>query len=213
MKLLKRTLPVGWVLLFLDGFLVVEFPNASWNHSASLALWWLSIIVLLATLGFCVLVAVRLVSRLVKGLEAQPAGREQPPTAQSRGKWSHMLAVGSVAILAIAVFVGTFLVVIEHQIKSSPVYHVSVAQAQESPKVVEALGQPVAAGWLVLGQLTESTNGVGHAELTIPLVGPKGRSKLLVEASRQAGVWRLSTLRFVSAGYNPATDILAEGSK
>ena len=212
MKLLKLTLLVGFVLLFLGAFLIVEFPNAGWNHAVSEIVWVLSIGLVIATLGFCVLVVVRLFSRLARRLPSQTASPEPlgPTPEHPQINWSRTFGIGSIVLLAAAVFVVVLLVLVEHQLKSSPVYLVSVQQAQGSAIVIAALGQPVVAGWFVSGQITESTDGSGQATLTIPLKGPKGDGRLRVEAGRQAGNWRLSSLQFVSGGHASTTDLLAD---
>ena len=210
MKLFKLTLLVGWGLWFLGAFLIIEFPNAGWNHAVAKMVWVLILGLVVATMGFAASLAIPLVSRLIIQRPPQRESPEKLATTRSQVKLSRALVVVSMALLAAMCFVGALLALIEHQIKASRVYEASVMRARGSTKVVELLGQPVVVGWLVSGQLTESTDGGGHAILTIPLKGPKGNGTLLVEAGRQAGNWRLSALQFVSAGRNSTTNLLAE---
>jgi hypothetical protein len=205
LKLLTLALLIGWVLLSCGAFLIVEFPNAGWNHGLSLFVWVLLLGLTVATIGFCFFVVVRLIFRLARKIGPQDTSHEQPPNLHSQSKWPRGLAIGCIAFLVAA----ALLVVIEHQIKSSPLFQVSVAQARESPEVVGALGEPVVVGWLVSGQITESSDGGGHATLTIPLEGPKGKGRLRVEAWRRADHWRLSALQFVSGSHNSTADLLA----
>jgi hypothetical protein len=78
MNLLKRFLLAGWVLLFSSAFLVIEFPNAAWNRALSQVLWLLSIGVIFATVGLWVLVAMRLLSRMVRRSRPNRIGRISP---------------------------------------------------------------------------------------------------------------------------------------
>jgi hypothetical protein len=206
-KVFGRVLLAGWIVLFISGLLIVEFPNADWNHALSSVVWVLSIVVLLATLAFCALVAVRLAQRIFGRATRPPSGSTDQASAASTMPWSRRLKIGLVVVLAATVFVALLLVVIEREIRSSIPYQMSLAQALHSPLVLSATGQPVRAGWLVKGQIAESTNGRGHAELTIPLNGPNGSGTLRVEAFRRAGSWKISTLQFVPSGGETSVDI------
>jgi hypothetical protein len=177
------------------------FPNAGWNREASWMLWILGIALVVSTLGYCVFVAIRLISRHTKF--AAPPHLAQERTPKQR------FAFGAIIILATSAFVASLLVLIEHKVRSSPVYQASVARAQGSSVVLEQLGSPVNVGWFVQGQLSESTDGSGSATLTIPLEGPKGGGKLRVRAARQARIWRFSILRFIPNGNSPAVDLLS----
>jgi hypothetical protein len=105
------------------------------------------------------------------------------------------------------------MVFIERQLKASSVYQLSVASAQLSPGVAEIVGRPVSAGWFITGEISESSNGGGHATLAIPLKGPKGQGTLRVQGQRQARSWRISGLQFTSTGYDSAVDLLGEQPK
>jgi len=207
--MLKRILLVGWALLFVGGFLIVEFPNAAWNHPVSWILWIISIGLFFATLWLCVLVAIRLIDRLFERLSQSP---QEQRKANSETQRRRRLPI-SIVLVAAVVFVVGLVAFIEHEIKSSPIYQMSLARAQLSSNIAGILGHPVNAGWFVSGQLTESTSGDGHATLTIPLKGPKGRGTLRVQADRHAGSWRFLTLQFVPANGQPAADLLGNQTK
>jgi hypothetical protein len=208
-RLLKRILFVGFPLLFFLGFLIVTFPNAEWNRAASRIAFGLSIGLVFIALGFSVMVALRLASRILKRL-ARSSVSDVPRTAHSGSHGPGRLVLGLIAAIAVAGFVTVLLAFIEREIKSSPVFQTSVAMAQASPAVFETLGHPLTVGWFVSGQLTEVTNGSGHATLSIPIKGPKGTGKLRVEAGRRNGNWQISTLRFVNAGHDSTIDLLSE---
>lgn len=208
MRPVVGTLLIGFVLLIVGAFLVIEFPKAGWNRYVTEIVWALSIALGSATLGFCLFLIIRLVSRLARQGPLQGTSHQGCPTSNSQSKRSRGWIIGFVALFAAVVFIAALLGLIERQIKSSPVYEASVEQARGSGKVLETLGQPVVEGWFVSGELTESSDGGGHATLTIPLKGPKGKGTLRVAAGRRAGHWQLSTLQFVSAAYDSTTDLL-----
>jgi hypothetical protein len=210
--MLKRILLAGWVLALLGAFLVVMFPNAGWNHTASQVLWTFSIALVVATFGFCALIAIRLVSRLLRPLRPSHAETPRPATYSGR-PWRRKLVLGLLAILAMAVFLVSLLVFIEYEIKSSQVYQRSVAEARTSSEVIEIIGQPINVGWFSSGEITQSSNGTGQARLTIPLSGSKGNGVLKVEAGRVAGRWRFSILQFISSGRAPTVDLLSGGRR
>ena len=118
--------------------------------------------------------------------------------------------LGLLGVLAMAAFVASLLLSIEHTFKSSTVYRISVETARASPEVLGMLGNPVDVRWFVSGELSESYNGAGSATLTIPLRGPRGGGRLYVQAGRQAGTWRFSVLQFQPDGHDSKVDLLDE---
>jgi MFS family permease len=211
-RMFKRILLAGWLLLLLDGFLVVMFPNTPWNRAASWVLWVLSIALFFSTVAFCVVVAARLASRIGKRITQSPLGDVQQSTACSE-KRKNRLVLGLLAVLGIGVFVVVLLAFIEHQIRTSPVYQASVAKARTSSQVVKVLGEPIKEGWFSSGELTQSTDGSGSATLMIPLSGPKGKGVLKVEAARLAGSWRFSTLQFSAAQQALTVDLRGDDQR
>jgi hypothetical protein len=196
----------GWVALLFGGFLVVTFPNTAWNHEVSTILWFFSIILVLTTFGFCILVSARYLFKLVNRVPS-PITKTSPLT-HSGGQRRRRVALSFLAIIGMAVFVTGLLGFIEHEIKSSGVYEISVAEACASPEVTETLGQPVRAGWFTSGEITQSNDGRGRARLKIPLSGPLGKGILKVDAVRIRGNWQFSTLQFVATGRSFTIDLL-----
>jgi hypothetical protein len=207
-KILKRILLIGWPVLFLDGLMVVEFPNAVWNHAAGWMLIVFVPVLIVSTLGFCALVTIRLISRVAKRPTRLPVATPTVPITNPKVPRSHSLILGLIGALAIVAFVTSLLVYIEHEFKSSTVYRSSVATARASPEILAMLGSPIDASWFVSGEISQSTGGGGEATLTIPLRGPKGRGRLWVRAQRQAGTWRFSTLQFLPDGHSPTVNLL-----
>lgn len=77
--------------------------------------------------------------------------------------------------------------------KSTDVYKGALARAEEYPSVIEALGSPVKAGFLVSGN-TNINGASGEANLSVPISGPKGKGKIYVAATKSLGKWNYSGL-------------------
>lgn len=199
--MLKRILIGGWALLLLNAFLVVMFPNAAWNRAASWILWVSSIGLFVSTFAFCAVVTIRLASRLVGRVTRSQGEEKSRVAASSEKQQQHRFVPALIVVLGIGIFIAGLLVFIEDGIKTSPVYQASVAKARTSSEITEILGRPVHEGWFCSGELTQSSNGSGHARLTIPLSGPNGKGTLEVEAARLGGNWRFLTLHFSAAGH------------
>ena len=77
--------------------------------------------------------------------------------------------------------------------KSSDAYAGALARARSSQAVANALGSPIADGFLIQGNINVSGDS-GQAELTIPVSGPKGRGSISVEASKRLGAWHFDRM-------------------
>lgn len=85
----------------------------------------------------------------------------------------------------------------------------AVARAQASPAVVEALGEPIEAGF-PRNSSVNIHNSDGEAEMVLPLSGPKGSGRLRVEAERHGGgPWELETLLFTADDRQGEINLLA----
>jgi hypothetical protein len=102
--------------------------------------------------------------------------------------------LGSIAILLlVGGMIAGVVYVVMGAFKSSPVYLEAMKAAQSDPRIVEALGTPIQAGWLVTGSIEEQ--GIsGDASLNIPISGPRGSGTLYASARKGNGVWRFYTL-------------------
>lgn len=86
-------------------------------------------------------------------------------------------------LAAVAIVVGVFGI-----IKRSDVYQEAMERARSHPAAIAALGEPIEAGWYVMGSVETSGPG-GEASLSVPLEGPRGEGTLYVEATKRAGAW------------------------
>ncbi len=124
--------------------------------------------------------------------------------------WKWLVPAGCLSLLALAAaFVAVLLLFVSSVMKSSDAYQQAVARARSHPAVVEALGTPVEEGFLASGNV--SVNGPsGHADLAIPLSGPKGRATLYLVARKSAGEWSFATLVLELKPSRRRLDLLAE---
>lgn len=77
--------------------------------------------------------------------------------------------------------------------KSSEVYKDAFSIAQEHAGVQAAIGTPVGDGIFSTGKI--NTNGPsGHAQLAIPIHGPKGKATIYAVAEKSVGKWHFLTL-------------------
>jgi hypothetical protein len=72
MKTLQNIVLVGWIPLLIDGFLVVEFPNAQWNRAAGWSLMVLGSVWLLAALAHLFSFVVKFASGMIKARVLSP---------------------------------------------------------------------------------------------------------------------------------------------
>ena len=68
-------------------------------------------------------------------------------------------------------------------LKSSDPYKMALERVQNDPKVIEALGEPIEAGWTVSGEVIHQMGPpAGTARLDFDVTGPKGKAHVHSEA-------------------------------
>jgi len=92
---------------------------------------------------------------------------------------------------------------------NSDAARMSIAKAESSPALIAQLGRPIETGWFISGNI-EVQPGTGHAELSIPISGPKGKGTLYSEARKEAGIWHLLALQYGADGSDDRLDLLAD---
>lgn len=108
--------------------------------------------------------------------------------------WKWFVPVGCLGLLAmVGVAIVGLMFLVFGMIKSADVYQDALSQAQNHASVQRALGQPIEAGWLVMGNI--SVEGAsGEADITIPISGPDGEARVFAVASKSAGRWTYQLL-------------------
>jgi hypothetical protein len=93
-------------------------------------------------------------------------------------------------------------------LKTSGPYAQALELARQSHEVVEALGEPIEAGWLASGSV-HITGSSGEAELSIPIHGPRNRGTIHVIAEKRAGQWEFELLEVEVEGQSERIDLLS----
>ncbi|ABF43770.1 conserved hypothetical protein [Candidatus Koribacter versatilis Ellin345] len=98
-------------------------------------------------------------------------------------------------VLAVVVFVvGIFVLV-----SNTEPEKLAFAKAANSPAVVERLGQPIKKGMFSSGSIN-TTGPSGHAELKVPISGPKGEGYIYLTANKSADRWTFTQLEVAIDG-------------
>ena len=122
--------------------------------------------------------------------------------------WKWVVPVGCLGLIIVLVgFVGGILLIVETSFKNSDAYTGALAQAQSNSQVAEKIGRPMKAGWFVSGNINVSGSS-GHADLSIPISGPKGKGMIFVVATKSAGRWLFKTLQVEVNGDSERIDLL-----
>jgi hypothetical protein len=125
---------------------------------------------------------------------------EKPHRSWLRAHWKPVLVVW--LGLALSGAVAAFLM-----IGNSDAAKLAIATAQSNSVLAERHGLPLKTAWFVSGNI-EVTPASGHAELAIPISGPKGTGTIYVEARKRAGIWHLEMLQFGNDGSSERLDLL-----
>jgi ketosteroid isomerase-like protein len=126
--------------------------------------------------------------------------QEKPRRGWLRRHWKLLLAIWLGVSLSggLAAFL---------MLTNSDAANLAMAAAQSNPIVTERLGSPIKKGWVTSASM-EVTAGKGHAELAIPVSGPKGHGTIYVEAHKLAGLWHLEVLQFENITNGERLDLL-----
>jgi hypothetical protein len=117
--------------------------------------------------------------------------------------------VGCLAgLLLLLGFVALILMLVFGLMKSSDAYQQGLLKARSDPAVIQALGSPIQEGFFTTGHININGSS-GHADLAIPVAGPKGGATLYVVADKSAGVWSFATLVVEVDGTHRRIDLLA----
>jgi Cytochrome oxidase complex assembly protein 1 len=122
-------------------------------------------------------------------------------------KWAIPVGI----LTALVLFVGVVLLIVAFAMRSGDAYKQGLAKAQTDGSVVEALGEPIEPGFMIAGSVSVSGPS-GHADLSIPLSGPRGEGILYVKAEKEAGTWTMQILEVEVIG-RPERIHLLNGSK
>ena len=127
----------------------------------------------------------------------------KPRAGRLRAHWKLVLVVW--VGLSLAGAIAAFMLM-----TNSETAKVAISTAEASPDLAQRLGQPLKFGWFISGKI-EVTPASGHAELAIPVSGPKGGGTIYAESHKRAGIWQLEMLVFVNKRSGERLDLLVAG--
>jgi len=136
---------------------------------------------------------------------------EQPQTKNWwERNWKWFVPVGCLSLCVLLVgFVALVMSLTFGMMKSSDVYKEALAKTRANHAVVDALGTPLKAGYMVSGSINISGPS-GTAELAIPVSGPKGDGTVYLEARKSVGEWSFTKLVVKIEQTNQRIDLLDE---
>jgi hypothetical protein len=112
-----------------------------------------------------------------------------------------------IAIGGIALFIGALVVALFWFLGNSDAEKMAVERVQSSPACIERLGTPIKKGLITTGSIQVSGPS-GHAELDVPVSGPKGKGDIYLIANKKAGQWQFETLQLAIDGSGNRIDLL-----
>jgi hypothetical protein len=105
-------------------------------------------------------------------------------------KWS---IAGFIFLAALVLLTPVMFLAVGSVFKNSEPYRFAMARIQQDERVVQALGQPIEAGMIVMGNLRYSGPS-GAANLSIPVSGSRASGTAYVIATKRLGRWTISDL-------------------
>jgi len=111
-------------------------------------------------------------------------------------------------LVLIIVFGGVVMTIVTTTFRNSDVYREAVTRAGADAQVLEQMGEPIQAAWLISGDLHVS-GSTGNANLSIPVSGSRGKGVIRAVASKTGGVWRFTYLQVQVNGRSEPIDLLS----
>ena len=128
-------------------------------------------------------------------MDVSQSGNTQPQRTNWWGRnWKWFVPTGCLGMLLLALtFVALIMAIVFGAMKSSDAYKTALAKAKSDPRVVNALGAPIEAGFFVSGK-TNVSGSSGDADMTVPISGSRSKGTIYFVASKFAGKWAFSKL-------------------
>ncbi len=103
------------------------------------------------------------------------------------GKHWKLVALAAVGFATLAVvFSAVVFAIASNSMKHSGAYELALSDARKTPEVITQIGEDVKGGWFITGKINTSGQS-GHAELSIPLSGTRGKGTLDTNEYRESG--------------------------
>ncbi|MGH9751782.1 MAG: cytochrome c oxidase assembly factor Coa1 family protein [Blastocatellia bacterium] len=115
-------------------------------------------------------------------------------------------------ILTIVGFIAAVAYLAFGSMKSSYAYEQAMAKTRSNAAVVRELGEPIEPGWFVSGRISVNESS-GHADLSIPVSGPKKSGTVYVLAAKRLGKWDIHALEIEIEGKTERINLLTPSSE
>lgn len=131
---------------------------------------------------------------------AYPGGGAPPPPKKSNMKW--ILLGGGGCLLVIILVIGGIIALVGggvYMLANSEASQTAQRFVQQSSVVKSELGEPLSTSF-ASGNIT-TDNGVGTAEITVSVTGPKGSGSAVVKMGQKgSGPWSVTSAEFTGPG-------------
>jgi hypothetical protein len=149
--------------------------------------------------GFAISLPLAIITRIP---ETNLAFTIVPSFINNRSPRKVLFVVAGGAVVALA-----FIFAVVSMIGRSEPVPQAMQRVQNDPAILDNLGAPVKRGMFVSGSVS-TTGPSGHADLAIPLSGPKGKGTLYVVADESADLWNFQRLELAMDGRSARINLL-----
>lgn len=125
--------------------------------------------------------------------------------------WKWAVPVGGcfLVIVAIIVFAGSLIWGVTSMMSDSQAYKDAMANARSNSVLVDRIGEPIERQGMSSGSINYS-NGVGEADLRIPIEGPKGKATIRVIGSGTDENWNYELMEVHFEEKDEVIDLLGK---
>jgi hypothetical protein len=96
-------------------------------------------------------------------------------------------------------------------LRDSEAAQAALRESQASTVLIEEIGEPMKMGWFVEGRVNgDAANKSGHADIVVPIKGPKGTASVHTIGVREGGVWTMQEMTATVEGTGNTVDLLTD---
>ncbi len=121
--------------------------------------------------------------------------------------WAVPLGGCLTIIILFFVFLGSLIFGVSEIMTNSDPYKQALTKVQEDTYVIDILGEPIDTDGIMQGKIS-FTNGVGDANISVPIKGPKGKARLYVVGTKQNDEWNYSDMYVIISETDEQIDLL-----
>lgn len=121
--------------------------------------------------------------------------------------WAVPLGGCLTIIILFIVFLGSVIFGVNEIITESTPYKEALVKVNEDDYIVNILGEPIETNGIMNGNLSY-TNGMGSADISIPIKGPDGEAQLYVVGTKKNNEWSYSEMYVIISETDEQIDLL-----